>query len=343
MEMRDRLPGHELLMLPGQTQLVLHEKFEAAEFVAGFVEDVSLKTPNTYSLRSPDGVTYFVLKEEVAKNSMAVIAYRTMVDKFCCAKKLIKKDFKFNVINAMTGEQVAVIDSPPALDDDCCGLVCGAFCGCCPAGACWSMRSATWTPTAAKEGQDEPSVLAMVQKRPLYNPCCCIGDGLGGDCMNARFDITFPGDDKLEPIHMYRDFCAFSRNPIKLCFTCSCDDSDMVMLSPSGIELKPGTGEGHSSHSASILGRLWKDWDDTYKPTTGNDAIQGRYPQARKARPTSFKEGAKMLAGDIARGHAASYLIELPRDDVEQKVGLVAASVLYEMVFGRDSGRIQWK
>jgi hypothetical protein len=108
---------------------------------------------------------------------------------------------------------------------------------------------------------------------------CCIGDGLGGDCMNTRFDITFPGDDKLEPIHMYNDFCQLFRNPIKWRFTCSCDDSDMVLLSPSGIELPPGTGEGHSSHSASILGRLWKDWDYSYEPTTGNDAIKGRYPR----------------------------------------------------------------
>jgi hypothetical protein len=54
-------------------------------------------------VRSQDGVTYFALKEQVAKNYVSLIACWVMSD------KCIKKDFKFNVIKARTGEQVAVI------------------------------------------------------------------------------------------------------------------------------------------------------------------------------------------------------------------------------------------
>jgi hypothetical protein len=144
-----------------------------------------------------------------------------------------------------------------------------------------------------------------------------------------RFDVTFPGDDELETIHMYNDFCKLFGNPIKCC-TCSYEDSDMVLLNPNG-ELPLGTGEGLSGHSASILGRLWKACEDYYYvPTMGHDAIKGRYPPKVRKDPTSFKEAAKQSTQIIARGAQ------------EQKVGLIYASVLYDMVFGRDSGRPQY-
>jgi hypothetical protein len=111
----------------------------------------------------------------------------------------------------------------------------------------------------------------------------------------------------------------------------------MLLLKPSGIELPPGTGEGHSGHSASILGRRSKDWEHHYVPTTGHDATKGRYPPNVTKEPDNSNEAAKQSTQILAHGHAASYLIELPRDDVEQKAGLIAASVLYDIVFGRDS------
>jgi hypothetical protein len=131
MKMRDRLPGHELLMLPEQTQLILHQKVEVAELLGdvvgesmgGWFEGLNgLNTPNIYAVRSRDGVTYFVLKQQVEKKSMSSICCETLAAKCCAAKRCIKQDFKFNVIDARTGEKVAVIDSPPALDDDCCVL-----------------------------------------------------------------------------------------------------------------------------------------------------------------------------------------------------------------------------
>jgi len=330
--MRDRLPGHELLMLPDQTQLVLMKRFEAAE-LAGKLLGQDIETTDTFVVRSVDNkVTYYEITPK--SNPTTSDCCWDFIYKNCFAERCRKTGFAFDVTNLQTGEKVAIIEAPPALDEDCCGTICCGCC-CCPVFTCNSMRNATWTTVPNRAG-DKPRVLAKVVKQPLYNPCCCVGDALGGDCCNKRFEVSFPDGlpgQTLEPVYLYNDYCETFRNPIKCC-TCQCQSAELLIAGRSSIDLKPGTGAGQMGEPSSLLGRiLGSSWADEYEPTTGNTAIQNRYaPIARRPDPTTTAEALKQSKENLLTKD--SYLIEVPRDDAEQKVGLITATVLYHTKWG---------
>ena len=81
--------------------------------------------------------------------------------------------------------------------------------------------------------------------------------------------------------------------------------------------------------AAQVWNRVWRD---KYEPTTGNPAIEGRYP------PLESRSGASGVIHAIKDvvlqlfTDADTYLYELPHDDPQVKAGLIAAGILLDMV-----------
>jgi hypothetical protein len=356
-KMYDRLPGHETLQLPNQTQLILQRKMEAGAAILSAVTDLNIDSPNSYVVRqrnpnedgsgndAHDGVALFVIQQVSAPASTSGTIMEYLIGKAGCKGCIKGGNFVMNVTDSRTGEHVAVIEAPPSYKDDFCGLVCCACC-CCPVCACNSMRKATWT-TVPKDGE-QPLVLAKVEKKPLYNPCCCLGDCVGGDCCNTRLDVTYPtstddadGNGPL-PLFLYKDCCDVYRKPW-LCITCQCSDSELVILDESGIADAPkGAIDGPSS--TGILGKIFgNQWQylSSYKPTEpGNPIIEGRYPPLPteptygEKSPTKEEllKASKEAASSITGG--GSYLMEIPRNHAQEKIGLITGNILYDMIWG---------
>jgi len=224
-EMVAKYPGHELLAVPDNNTLVLHQKMEATEILAGLVADFTgmdagIETPNTYAIRTRDeGTTFYLLKEDPD------FANACMRDQ--CRSCM---PYKFYVESMRTGKQVAVIDSPWACDDCCCGVWCIPIC----IPVCCCMRQATWTMTPPDGGEER--VLATMAKVPLFGPC---------NCCDRQLDIETP--ESGNKFTMYRN-----NFPGK---SCCCNLSEMHFIDETHPYEKP-------------LGKLWpKMWRTDYKPT----------------------------------------------------------------------------
>lgn len=199
-EMIAQYPGHELFAIPDHNTLVLHQKMEATEILAGLVSDftdmdLGIETPNTYAIRTRDeGTTFYLLKEDQG------VASSCMRDQ--CRSNM---PYKFYAMNMRTGQQVATLDSPCACDDCCCGVWCIPCC----IPVCCCMRTATWTMTTPDGG--EGRVLATMRKVPLFGPT---------NCCDRQFDIEVPESGKT--FSMYR-----SNFPGK---ACCCNPSEMHFI-----------------------------------------------------------------------------------------------------------------
>merc|ERR1719316_375960 len=308
----DKHSGLELLALPEQTTLLLHQKVEPTEIIADMaayldVAPMSIETPNTYAIRDRyGGATYYLIKEDgdVASSCLRNECRRNM-------------PYKFHVVNMRTGEQVGEIDSPWACDDCGCGVWCVPFC--IPVWCC--MRKATWTETLPGK---EPRVIAELKKKPLFG---C------RDFCNKRMDITFPQNSELPPAYMYSDDCDCYRDPCYYLCQCKCQMSSMIFLDEEGIRKPPGRKEGQMDEAP--LGRLWdKNWKDLYEPTNS------RYPPLEQL---SAGEDLKHWVKEIAKEaftDADTYLVECPSDDPTHKAGLMLGSIMYDMIW-RESAPVE--
>lgn len=190
-EMREKFPGLELLAIPGQTQLVLQQKIEAAEVmadladialgVAGVDASVSMETPNTYAVKGVDGTTFYLIKE---------------TDRECdyCWRNQCRTcmPLHFEVVSMHRKAVVAKIESPWGCDSGWCGTY-----GFIP--VCCCLREATWTRLSNGEAVTEAPVAKVrlacttgdcgcakrfeavtadeTTKVSLYKRCCCCRPG----------------------------------------------------------------------------------------------------------------------------------------------------------------------
>eukprot|EP00927_Polykrikos_kofoidii_P065658 TRINITY_DN61388_c0_g1_i1.p1 TRINITY_DN61388_c0_g1~~TRINITY_DN61388_c0_g1_i1.p1 ORF type:complete len:372 (+),score=49.06 TRINITY_DN61388_c0_g1_i1:78-1193(+) len=292
-EMMEKYPGHELLALPDQTQLVFHKKVEITEIQSTLTSwgsgfDLHVETANTYAIRNRDEpkTTYYIVKED---KDMADVCMRDR-----CRRNM---PYKFYLVDMRTGHEVAVLESDWACDDCCCGVWCVPIC----IPVCCCLRSGTWTMTPNGPNGEGQRVVAEVRQVPHCSPRTC--------CDN---DVAVKIPDTGKEFSLYRKNC-----DITTCdMTCCLDLSEMHIIDANSDYENP-------------LGRLWKSlWTREYEPT--NDRYPALPPKSVAAESTgiALEVGKSLLGSD-----AGTYLCEVPFDHPAEKAGLLLGVLMHDMIY----------
>jgi len=307
-EMMEKFPGLELLMLPEQRHLVLHQKVEAAELIsdmmnlglelADFPVGVpNVETPNTYAVRARDtGATYYLIEE--LSNGW---------EGFCCRDNCRRNmPMTFSVKNMRTKKVVAKIESPLACDP----CWCGCYWCCCilPIPVCCCSRQATWYELAPVEGESQEMVYTAEPTRAIATAslgCTC------SDCGCAR-KINAQTADGAVSFSLFKKFCCCGLNG---CF------SDNEVLSDWNV-----VDDEHDWQAP--LGRIWHaTWKTDYTPTGD------KYPPLpEKGIGSMMKDLMKSLGKELFTD-ADTSLLECPHDGADAKAALITAALVSDYFY----------
>lgn len=309
-EMRDTFPGLELLMLPDQKHLVLHQKVEAAELLsdmtnfglamADFPIGVpNVETPNTYAIRDRDtSVTYYLIEE--MSNGW---------EGFCCRDQCRRNmPMKFAVKNMRTQRVVARIDSPMACDPCCCGCYWCIL----PVPVCCCSRQATWY-----EVGPPPGGPTDISNEDLYTvePIRAIASASHGcttsDC-GCAWQINAQTADGSVQFQLFKRFCCCSS---KGCFGFAELMSDWNIVD-----------EQHDWKAP--LGRTWtSNWKTDYIPT------HEQYPPLPEQGTGSLMKNLVKDLGKELFTDADTSLLECPHEGADAKAALITAALVSDYFY----------